>query len=66
MRDNSDDQILQEYAKEGYSLDARDDHVITLWFKDSIVAAFSQGVVTAAEIRDVCRRHMAGLMEAKI
>ena len=63
---HNDDEILQEYAREGYRLDARDDHVITLWFKDAIVAAFSQSVVTAAEIRDVCRRHKAGLMEAKI
>ena len=63
MNGNIEHQILGEYANQGFSLEECADHVTVLWFKDTMIAAFSQVGATEQSIRDVCKRHMERLAE---
>lgn len=62
MNGKTENQILGEYASQGFSLEECDgDHTIVLWFKDTMVAAFSQLGATRESIQDICKRHLEKL-----
>ena len=66
MNGNIEQQLLGEYAGEGYSVQEDADHVLVIWFKGQMIAAFSQLGATPEAVRNICRRHKERLMEAKI
>ena len=60
---NSDKQVLGEYVNQGFSLEEYDgDHTVVLWFKDSMIAAFSQLGATPESLRATCKRHLEKLV----
>lgn len=56
-------EILGEYADEGFHVEEPDDDVLTLYFKDRMVAAFSQLGATQRSIRNACKRFMGRMRE---
>lgn len=65
MNARTEQDILGEYADQGYHLEEEADITVTLWFKDQMIAAFSQFGVTAEVLQKVCQRHMARLRAAE-
>ena len=61
---NNNHQILGEYADQGFCLEEDADATLLLYFKDKIVAVFSQLGATQHSIRESCKRFITKLKEA--
>jgi len=59
----NDGEILGDYADQGFSLEEDGDATLLLYYKDKDkeIATFSQLSPTTHQIRETCRRYLAGL-----
>ena len=60
---SNDHQILGEYADQGFSLEEDADATLLLYYKDKMVAEFSQLGATQHSIRESCKRFIECLKE---
>ena len=56
--------ILGQYADQGFALEECGDNVVVLWYKDGMIAAFSQLGATRESIQHVCQQHLDKLATA--
>lgn len=58
---NGDQEILGDYAQQGFSLQEYSDDCLELYFKDRMIGVFSQIGATKEGIRGACGRFMEKL-----
>jgi len=52
------DAALGEFAEYGFSLNAPDDHVVELYFKDKRIATYNQATLTIPVLQEGCRNFL--------
>ena len=58
-----DKEILGDYADQGFTLEESQDDILELYFKDNMIAVFSQLGATQRSIRQTCKRFITRLRE---
>ena len=53
-------QGLGEFARQGFTLEHPDDHVVLLMHEGELVSRFSQTGATEQSIQEECARHLEG------